>query len=356
MARRPQRFQSGRECFILTLYAYSPSSSYQLLWRFNPLGVERLFGKSKRILVLAADHRYFGVVAGLEKPRAVLTPLLPFVDVLMTDPGILRHEFGGKVKPPVLLRASGCTSTMNVPVTGYLQEPAKLAYQQRTGREFDKTYREFKAKTESGQATPEEFDEFRYLDSFLHEPDTIANEKLILGAEDVARLGAAGAAVSVYLRTKHQSSTLNNLATMSRHARKVGLAVLGVVAVGDALGYLEKDSDFLTRAGAILVAHGADLIKTYNCGAGFERVIEACGVPVIVAGGKAPKGVDETLDSLNLAYDSILKGAKGIDFGRRVWRHTHPVAMIQALRLVVHEGASPKQAYDAFQQLRESGK
>ena len=321
-----------------------------------PVSVENLFGKSQRIVVLAADHRYFGVVAGLEKPRAVLQPLLNYVDVLMTDPGVLRHEFNGKVNKPVLLRASGCTSTMTVTVPGYLQEPAKYAYQQRTGREFDKTYREYKARTESGQASPEEFDEFRYLDSFLHEPDTIANERLILGAEDVKQAGAEGAAVSVYLRTKYQSSTLNNLATMSRHAGKLGLAVLGVVAVGDALGYLEKDSDFLTRAGAILVAHGADLIKTYNCGAGFERVVEACGVPVIVAGGKAPKGIDETRDSLYLAYDSIQKGAKGIDFGRRVWRHAHPVAMIQALRQVVHEGATPDQAYDTFRKLRESSK
>jgi putative autoinducer-2 (AI-2) aldolase len=141
---------------------------------------------------------------------------------------------------------------------------------------------------------------------------------------------------------------------MSRHARRIGLPILGVVAVGDALGYLERDSDFLTRAGAIMVAHGADLIKTYNCGTGFERVVEACGVPVIVAGGKAPKGVDETLDSLNLAHDSIQKGARGIDFGRRVWRHTHPVAMIQALRMVVHERATPKQAYQAFQEMQHS--
>jgi DhnA family fructose-bisphosphate aldolase class Ia len=306
--------------------------------------------------VLAADHRYFGVVSGLEKPRAVLAPLLEHVDVLMTDPGVIRHDFGGKVSKPVLLRASGCTSTMDVMVPGYLQEPAKQAYQQRTGRDFDRTYREYKAKTESGKASPEEFDEFRYLDSFLHEPDTIANERLILGAEEVKKTGAEGAAVSVYLRTRYQSSTLNNLATMSRHARKVGLAVLGVVAVGDALGYLERDSDFLTRAGAILVAHGADLIKTYNCGEGFERVVEACGVPVIVAGGKAPKGVDETRNSLLLAYDSIQKGAKGIDFGRRVWRHPHPVAMIRALRQVVHEGATPDEAYETFLKVREVGK
>jgi hypothetical protein len=265
---------------------------------------------------------------------------------------VLRNDFAGKSPVPVILRASGCTSTMDVSVPSYLQEPAKWAYQQRTGRDFDHTYAELKAKTDSGQASAQEFEWFRYLDGFLHEPDTIANEKLILSGQNVKEMGCAAAAVSVYLRTRHQSSTLNNFATMSRHARKAGIALLGVVAVGDALGYLEKDSDFLTRASAILVAHGADMIKTYNCGAGFERVIETSGVPVIVAGGKAPKGVDETLDSLSLAYDSIQKGARGIDFGRRVWRHKHPVAMIQALRAVVHDGETPEKAYQLFEQAR----
>ncbi len=166
--------------------------------------------------------------------------------------------------------------------------------------------------------------------------------------------GGDAAAVSVYLRTHYQSSTLDNLATMSRQARKLNMPVLGVVAVGDALGYLEKDADFLTRASAIMVAHGADMIKTYNCGTGFERVVEASGVPVIVAGGKAPKGVDETADSLCLAYDSIQKGAKGIDFGRRIWRHKHPVAMIRALRAIVHDGATPEQAHEVFKEVREN--
>jgi len=315
-------------------------------------GLEKIFAGRKRIVVLAADHRYFGVVSGLERPGEVLSPLLPYVDALMTDPGVLRHCFREGVGLPVIMRASGCSTTMSVPVPGYLQEPAKLAYQQRTGNNFDKTYSKYRAKIESGTVTPAEFNEYSYLDSIVNQPDTIANERLILTAEGVQQEGGAAAAVSVYLRTDYQSQTLDNLATMSREARKIHLPILGVVAVGDALGYLEKDSDFLTRAGAVLVAHGADMIKIYNCGKGFDRVVEACGVPVIVAGGKAAKGVDETKDSLELAHDSIQKGASGIDFGRRVWRHKHPVAMIRALRAVVHDNHSPHQAYELFKDLK----
>jgi len=316
-------------------------------------GLEDVLAGRRRIVVLAADHRYFGVVSGLECPREVLSPLLPYVDALMTDPGVLRHSFPKGVGKPVILRSSGCSTTMNVPVPGYMQEPAKLAYQQRTGKDFQQSYHEYRSKIESGKATPAEFEEYRSLDSVINRPDTIANEKLILTAEGVQHEGGSAAAVSVYLRTDYQSQTLNNLATISRQARKINLPVLGVVAVGDALGYLEKDSDFLTRAGAVLVAHGADMIKTYNCGEGFERVVQTCGVPVIVAGGKAPKGVDETKDSLDLAYDSLQKGARGIDFGRRVWRHKYPIAMIQALRAVVHENQSPHEAYELFLDLKE---
>jgi DhnA family fructose-bisphosphate aldolase class Ia len=315
------------------------------------LNLTKLFGASGKAVVLATDHRYFGVVNGLENPAEVITPLLPYVDVLMTEPHILRNVYGGKVDKPVMLRASGCSSVMNVSVPGYLQEPAKAAYQQRTGRPFDKAVAELTASVKSGKATEAEQEELRYLESFLYEPDTIGNEKLILTGQGCVDEGAAGAAVSVYLRTHYQTSTLDNLATMSRQARPLGLPVLGVVAVGTALGYLEQDIDFLTRASAVMVAHGADIIKTYNCGNGFDKVIEATGVPVIVAGGKVPKGKDPTIDTLDLAYDCMQKGASGLDFGRRIWRHDHPVAVARALGAIVHKNATPKEALQLFEEV-----
>jgi DhnA family fructose-bisphosphate aldolase class Ia len=315
------------------------------------LNLTKLFGQSGKAVVLATDHRYFGVVNGLEKPAEVITPLLPYVDVLMTEPHILRNVYGGKVDKPVMLRASGCSSVMNISVPGYLLEPAKAAYQQRTGRPFDQTLADLNAKAKSGKATEAEQEELRYLESFLYEPDTIGNEKLILTGQGAVDEGAAGVAVSVYLRSHYQTSTLDNLASMSRMARPLGLPVLGVVAVGTALGYLEQDIDFLTRASAVMVAHGADIIKTYNCGEGFDKVIETTGVPVIVAGGKVPKGKDPTVDTIDLAYDCMQKGASGLDFGRRIWRHDHPVAVARALGAIVHNNATPKEALQLFEEV-----
>ncbi len=314
----------------------------------------KIFGKNENVVVLATDHRYFGVVAGLERPDDVIKPLLEYVDVLMTSPGVLRNFINkNSIKSPVILRASGCTSTMPIDIPGYLQEPAKLAYKKLTGKDFDSVYQKYEKLIKLGKATQKQLKEFSYLDGMIHEPDSIANERLILEADGAKKEGAAGVAVSAYLKTAYQTQTLDNVATMSREARKIEMPVLGVVAVGDALGYLEKDSDFLTRAGAMLVEHGADMVKTYNCGQGFERVVQACGVPVIVAGGRLPKGRDAALDSLELAYDSLEKGAKGIDFGRRVWRHEYPVPMIKALREVVHKGTMPGDAYKKFKNFVE---
>ncbi len=315
------------------------------------MNLNRLFGADGKAVVLATDHRYFGVVNGLENPAEVITPLLPYVDVLMTEPHILRNVYGGHVDKPVMLRASGCSTVMNISVPGYLQEPAKAAYTQRTGRPFDQARAELTELVKSGKASAADHEELRYLESFLYEPDTIGNEKLMLHAQECVNEGAAGAAVSVYLRTHYQSSTLDNLATMSRQARPLGLPVLGVVAVGTALGYLEQDIDFLTRASAVMVAHGADIIKTYNCGDGFDKVIAATGVPVIVAGGKAPKGKDPTVDTIELAYDCMQKGAAGLDFGRRIWRHEHPVAVARVLGGIVHDNLTPKEALQLFEEV-----
>ena len=46
--------------------------------------------------------------------------------------------------------------------------------------------------------------------------------------------------------------------------------------------------------------------------------------------------------------DVIAEGAAGVDMGRNIFQSDNPVAMIQAIRAVVHESAKPQAAYDQF--------
>ncbi|HQL64762.1 MAG TPA: 3-hydroxy-5-phosphonooxypentane-2,4-dione thiolase LsrF, partial [bacterium] len=43
-------------------------------------------------------------------------------------------------------------------------------------------------------------------------------------------------------------------------------------------------------------------------------------------------------------------GACGVDMGRNIFQAQDPVAMIQAVRMVVHKNVKPEQAYEFYQE------
>ena len=82
------------------------------------------------------------------------------------------------------------------------------------------------------------------------------------------------------------------------------------------------------------------------------EITSACPVPIVIAGGKK---VPE-LEALDMAYCAICEGAAGVDMGRNVLQAECPSAMLQAIRMVVHENAKPKAAYKAYQTLMKDVK
>jgi putative autoinducer-2 (AI-2) aldolase len=94
---------------------------------------------------------------------------------------------------------------------------------------------------------------------------------------------------------------------------------------------------------------GAQVVKTYYC-EDFERVVNSCPVPVVVAGGKK---LPER-EALELASRAVSKGAVGVDMGRNIFQSSNPVGMIRAVRAVVHEGATVDQAFSVFSQQLDS--
>jgi len=41
--------------------------------------------------------------------------------------------------------------------------------------------------------------------------------------------------------------------------------------------------------------------------------------------------------------------------GRNIWQNDHAVAMIRAVRAVIHEGATPEEAHDLYNELKAQG-
>src|SRR6266571_3284222 len=152
-----------------------------------------------------------------------------------------------------------------------------------------------------------------------------------------------GATVPIFLGAPHEHESLVNLGHLVDEGEEAGLPVLAVTAVGKELE--KRDARYLGLATRIAAEFGAHFVKTYYCEPDFDKVVEGCPVPLVVAGG--PK-LETELDALELAYNSVQAGAAGVDMGRNIWQSSNPVGMIRAVRAVVHERATPKEALDVL--------
>ena len=106
---------------------------------------------------------------------------------------------------------------------------------------------------------------------------------------------------------------------------------------------MAKEARYLCLASRMAAELGAHIVKTYFC-KDFEKVIDSCPVPVVIAGGKK----QPEKDALKMAYDAIQAGAIGVDMGRNIFQSSNPVAMIKSVNSIVHKKATPKEAYNVF--------
>ncbi|MDR1625200.1 MAG: 3-hydroxy-5-phosphonooxypentane-2,4-dione thiolase [Spirochaetia bacterium] len=242
-------------------------------------------------VMLAFDHGYImGPTSGLERLDIAIPKLNPYVDVLMGTRGAIRSSVDPAASKPVCLRATHDESI--------LKEDMALG----SGRGLD--------------------------------------------IEEIIRLNAQMFAVQTFVGSGGERDSLEALCRAVDDGCRYGIPVLAVVAVGK---QMQRTTEFFLLATRLLAEHGAHAIKTYYC-EGFEKVAAACPVPLIVAGGK--KLPEE--DALGMVYRAIQSGARGVDMGRNIFQSSSPEAMCRAIRKIVHEGSTDKEAYGVFREESKS--
>lgn len=174
----------------------------------------------------------------------------------------------------------------------------------------------------------------------------LSNEQLAVDVEDALRMNVSAMAVQVFVGGPCETQTIINMTNLIDRCNRYGIPVLGVTAVGQEL---TRDARYIGLATRMLAELGAAFIKTYYV-EDFDTVVAACPVPVVIAGGK--KLAER--DALQMARNAIDAGAAGVDMGRNIFQSDAPVAMIQAVRRVVHENLSVPEAYEYFQELKHS--
>ena len=171
--------------------------------------------------------------------------------------------------------------------------------------------------------------------------EDISGEDLTVSIEDAIRVGASALAISIFVGSLNEKRTLVNLSKLCDSGNQYGIPVLAVTAVGKDM---VRDARYLGLACRIAAELGAHVVKTYYC-EGFEKIVAGCPVPIVIAGGKKI----EERDALSLAHNAIASGAVGVDMGRNIFQSRWPVQMIQAVRRIVQDGETDKQAWSWFQ-------
>jgi len=237
-------------------------------------------------LFLPVDHGYFqGPTRKLEAPGKTIVPLLPYADALFITRGVLRSCVDPGNSKPVILRVSGGTSMV--------------------GKD-------------------------------------LANEGITTSMEEAMRLNASAVGISVFVGSDYEKESLLNLAKLVDEGERYGIPVMAVTAVGKELE--KRDARYLALACRIAAELGARVVKTYWC-EDFEKVTGGCPVPVVMAGGPQ---VDTEFEVFKFVHDGLKKGSIGVNLGRNIWQNDCPVAMIKAIRAVVHEKATPEQAQKIY--------
>jgi len=250
----------------------------------------RIFNpKSGHTVMLAFDHGYFmGPTSGLERIDVSILPLIPYADTLMLTRGILRSVIPPSTTNSLCIRATGGSSILD---------------------------------------------------------DDLSNERISMDIEDAIRLNASAMAVQVFIGGVHQRQSISNMTKLVDQGNKYGIPVLAVTAVGKDM---VRDQKYFNLATRICAELGAHVVKTYFIEKGFEKVASACPVPIVIAGGKK---IPE-LDALKMAYNAIQQGAQGVDMGRNIFQSENPIAMLKAVRAVVHENESPEKGFDLYNTLK----
>ncbi|MDP2931226.1 MAG: 3-hydroxy-5-phosphonooxypentane-2,4-dione thiolase, partial [Chloroflexota bacterium] len=239
-----------------------------------------------RCLFLPIDHGYFqGPTRKLEEPRKTLEPLLPYADGVFITRGVLRSCVDPDNTKPIILRVSGGATVV--------------------GKD-------------------------------------LANEGLTTSMEEVIRLNAAAVGISVFVGTDYERESLLNLAKLVDEGERYGIPVMAVTAVGKELE--KREARYLALCSRVAAELGARIVKTYWC-ENFDKVVKGCPVPVVIAGGPQ---TESELEVFQFVHDGMEKGAIGVNLGRNIWQNKHPVAMIRAIRAIIHENASPEQAQEIY--------
>jgi fructose-bisphosphate aldolase, class I len=173
---------------------------------------------------------------------------------------------------------------------------------------------------------------------------------IVTNVEEAVEAGAEIVICSLFLEEQNnQEMERDNINLFSKIVKQK--EALGIPLIGECYVVEHNDKTIdevhakVKRVSRIMAELGADFIKTFYTGDKFNQIVENTPVPIFTIGAEK---LNNDLDVLKKAYDSVSKGARGIIFGRNIFMASDPIKIIDALNEVINNKINPKEAIKKY--------
>lgn len=173
------------------------------------------------------------------------------------------------------------------------------------------------------------------------------NKVLVCTVEEAIKLGADAVSIHVNIGAEDEATMLKDFGLISAKALEWGMPLLAMVYARGPKIRNQYDPAVVKHAARVGAELGADIVKVPYTGSPetFSQVVEGCPIPVVIAGGEKMNTVEDVLRMVKGAMEA---GAAGVSIGRNVFQHENPEAMVRAISLIVHNGATVEEALEVL--------
>ncbi len=170
------------------------------------------------------------------------------------------------------------------------------------------------------------------------------NRKMLLSSvEEAMRLGADAVSVHINIGAKEEPEMLYKLGLISDKCDEWSMPLVAMMYPRGENIKNQYDPETVAHTARIGAEAGADIIKSVYTGdvSSFKRVTKSCPVPIVIAGG--PKANTDK-EIIEMCFGAMEAGAIGVTFGRNIFQHKNPPRIVHALRSIVLDGETAREA------------
>ncbi len=172
---------------------------------------------------------------------------------------------------------------------------------------------------------------------------TSDSKVLVSNVKEALKFGSDAVSIHVNLGAESEPHMLSDLGQVSMDCAEWGMPLLVMAYARGPTVKNQFDPDAVAHCARVAAELGADLIKVSYTGDidSFKKVVKGALAPVLIAGG--PK-MNSDMDILNMVYDSLQAGGRGVSIGRNIFQHRNPKRMTEAISGIVLKGMTVEEA------------